>query len=70
MIRSFTPAPVGEQGTWPENLAEIIEAELNGWKGANGGIYAIHAAALGVSIKLRALTPITTTTEQDKPNGS
>lgn len=38
----------------PSNLAEIIEAEMKAWKGANGGIYAIHACALGVSIALRS----------------
>jgi hypothetical protein len=38
----------------PDDLAEIIEKELMTWRGTNGGIYAIHAAALGVSITLRA----------------
>lgn len=37
-----------------DDLAEIIEAELLAWRGGNGGVYAIKAAATGISIKIRA----------------
>lgn len=50
---SGEPASVAGE-VLPSNLAEIIEAEMKAWKGANGGIYAIHACALGVSIALRS----------------
>jgi hypothetical protein len=30
-------------------LAQAIEAEMNHWRGANGGIHTIHACALAVA---------------------
>ena len=41
-------------GMLPDNLAEIIEEEMREWRGANGGVFAIPACALGISIAIRA----------------
>lgn len=47
-------AKKSEGGRLPTNLAEIIETELTAWRGANGGVYTIHAAALGISCAIRS----------------
>ena len=36
-----------------DDLAEVIEAELMTWRGADGKISTVHAAALGVAIAIR-----------------
>ena len=41
-------------GMLPDNLAEIIEEEMREWRGANGGVFAIPACALGISIAIQA----------------
>lgn len=56
-------------GDLPANLAEIIETELTAWRGANGGVYTIHAAALGISCAIRSAVFRANNTESDGGHG-
>lgn len=53
-IREALAAPISTDAGLPSDLADIIEREMMSWRGANGGIYTIHACALGISIAIRS----------------
>lgn len=54
-------------GMLPDNLAEIIEEEMREWRGANGGVFAIPACALGISIAIRAAMTATPAPAPQQP---
>ncbi|WP_244396167.1 hypothetical protein [Afipia carboxidovorans] len=62
-------ATKSDGGALPTNLAEIIELELMAWRGANGGVYTIRAAALGVSCAIRSAVFRAINTSSDGGHG-